>query len=172
MQLNIASYHGQVTQFFVPKTWSFQMNFQPRVVGISSTLNLIASNETAGRYYCKAHSDGFPEISAEALVILKGPPKIISPNEQHPLNGQTYEIQCTAISIPKAKHVSWAFNGILIDMDRDLGFSLHQDVLHDRIKSTLRIEEHHRKYFGTYSCTVINKYGSATLDIVFSEQSE
>lgn len=135
-------------------------------------LHLIASNETAGRYYCKAHSSGFPEISSEALVILKGPPKIISRAQQHPIDSKMYEIDCTAISVPKAKHVSWAFNGILIDTDKDVGFSLRQDVLYDRIKSTLRIEENQSKYFGTYSCTVINKYGSDTLDIVFSERSE
>lgn len=142
------------------------------MVGTSSTLHLIASNETAGRYYCKAHSSGFQEISSEALVILKGPPKIISRAQQHPIDSKTYEIDCTAISVPKAKHVSWAFNGILIDTDKDAGFSLRQDVLYDRIKSTLRIEENQSKYFGTYSCTVINKYGSDTLDIVFSERSE
>ncbi|XP_031627812.1 irregular chiasm C-roughest protein-like isoform X2 [Contarinia nasturtii] len=147
-----------------------RINFQPRVVGTSSELYVIASNETAGRYYCKAHSSGFPEISSEALIILKGPPKIISHPEQHPLDGETYEIECVAISVPKAKHVSWAFNGVLIDTDKDLGFSLRQDVLYDRIKSTLRIVENHRKYFGTYSCTVINKYGSDTLNIVFSER--
>lgn len=149
-----------------------QINFQPRVVGTSSTLHLIASTETAGRYYCKAHSSGFAEISSEALVILKGPPKIISYSNQHPTNSDTYEVECVAIAVPKAKHVSWAFNGILIDADKDLGFSLRQDVLYDRIKSTLRIEENHSNHFGTYSCTVINKYGSDTLDIVFSERSE
>lgn len=106
------------------------------------------------------------------MVILKGPPKIISSTEQHPINGDTYEIECIAISVPKAKHVSWAFNGVLIDIDKDLGFSLRQDVLYDRIKSTLRIEEHHRKHYGTYSCTVINKYGTDTRDIHFSERSE
>ena len=149
-----------------------QINFQPRVVGTSSTLHLIASNETAGRYYCKAHSSGFTEISSEALLILKGPPRIISRAQQQPLDGETYEIECTAITVPKAKHVSWAFNGVLIDVDKDLGFSMRQDVLYDRIKSTLRIEENHRNRFGTYSCTVINKYGSDTLDIVFNERSE
>lgn len=153
-------------------SFDWQINFQPRVVGTSSTLHLIASNETAGRYYCKAHSSGFQEISSEALVILKGPPKILSNAQQHPLDGGTYEIDCTAIAVPKAKHVSWAFNGVLIDTDKDFGFSLQQDVLYDRIKSTLRIEQNHRKYFGTYSCTVINKYGSDTLDIVFRERSE
>lgn len=152
--------------------FNFQINFQPRVVGTSSMLHVIASNETAGRYYCKAHSSGFPEISSEALVILKGPPKIISRAEQHPLDSETYEIECIAIAIPKAKHVSWAFNGVLIDADKDLEFSLRQDVHYDRIKSTLRIEENHSKYIGTYSCTVINKYGSDTLDIVFNERSE
>lgn len=139
---------------------------------MSSVLSIIASNETAGRYYCKAQSIGFPEISAEALVILKGPPKILSPAEQYPTDEQTYEIECVAFSIPKAKHVSWAFNGILIDLDKDLGFSLREEYLPEGIKSTLRIEENLSQHFGTYSCFVINKYGSDTLDILFSRQSE
>lgn len=149
-----------------------QINFQPRVVGVSSALNLIASNETAGRYYCKAHSIGFPEISAEALVILKGSPKILSPSEQYPVDADVYEIECLAISVPKAKHVSWAFNGVLIDLDKDVDFSLRQTGTHDTIKSTLRIEENHSKYFGVYSCTVINKYGSDTLDILYMQRSK
>lgn len=151
---------------------SAQINFQPRVVGISSTLHLAASNETAGRYYCKAHSIGFPEISAEALVILKGSPRILSPSEQYPVGADVYEIECLAISVPKAKHVSWAFNGVLIDLDKDVDFSLRQTVTHDTIKSTLRIEENHLKYFGVYSCTVINKYGSDTLDISYMQRSK
>lgn len=138
---------------------------------MSSILSLITSNETAGRYYCKAHSPGFQEISAEALVTLKGPPKIISAAEQHPLDAVTYEIECEAHSVPKAKHVSWAFNGVLIDMDKDLGFSLRQYEVPEGIRSILRIEENHFQYFGTYSCTVINKYGSDTLDIMFRKKS-
>lgn len=148
------------------------MNFQPRVVGVSSTLHLIASNETAGRYYCKAHSVGFQEISAEAAVILRGPPKILSSSEQHPVDDDTYEVECRAQSVPRAKHVSWAFNGALIDLDTDTGFSLRQDLLYDGVKSTLRIEENHAKHFGVYSCTVINKYGSDTLHITFTSRSK
>ena len=147
------------------------MNFAPSVVGVSSVLSIVASNETAGRYYCKAQSIGFPEISAEALVILKGPPKILSPTEQFPLDSEAYEIECVAYSVPKAKHVSWAFNGVLIDLDKDLDFSLREEYLPEGIKSTLRFEEHHEQHFGTYSCFVINKYGSDTLDIVFTTQS-
>lgn len=133
---------------------------------------MIASNETAGRYYCKAHSIGFQEISAEAQLILKGPPRILSPSEQYPVDADVYEIECMAISVPKAKHVSWAFNGVLIDLDKDVDFSLRQTVTHNTIKSTLRIEENHAKYFGVYSCTVINKYGSDTLDITYMQRSK
>lgn len=148
-----------------------QVNFAPSVVGVSSMLHIIASNETAGRYYCKAQSIGFAEISAEALVILKGPPRISSPSIQYPLNADTFEIECTAFSIPKAKHVSWAYNGILIDTEKDSNFSLHEEHLAEGIKSTLRIEENHSQHFGKYSCYVINKYGSDILDIVFVEKS-
>lgn len=150
-----------------------RVNFQPRVVGVSSELHMTASNETAGRYYCKAHSIGFAEISAEASVILKGSPRILSASEQYPMvDADVFEIECVAISVPKAKHVSWAFNGVLIDLDKDVDYSLRQTVTHNTIKSTLCIEENHLKYFGVYSCTVINKYGSDTLDIVFMQRSK
>lgn len=149
-----------------------QVNFQPRVVGTTSKLCLIATNETAGRYHCKAHSIGFRELSAEALLILKGPPHILSPSEQHPFNDDTYEIQCKAVSVPPAKHVSWAFNGALIDPNKDESFSLRQELLHDGVKSTLRIDDNHSKFFGIYSCTVINKYGTTTMDITFSPNSK
>lgn len=117
---------------------------------------------------------GFPEIQAEAKIILKGPPKIISPNEQFPLDlpRDTYEIECSAISIPKAKHVSWAFNGRLIDFDREEGVSIRESYIVDGIRSVLTIEENHVDYMGKYSCIVINSYGSDTLEIVFTEPSK
>lgn len=83
-----------------------------------------------------------------------------------------FEIECVAISIPKAEHVSWAFNGKLIDFDADEGFTLRESYLPDGVKSTLTIEENHVDYFGKYSCIVINSYGSDTLEIFFTEPSE
>lgn len=156
------------------KTYSNQINLQPRVVGTSNILKITASIETAGRYFCKASSSGFPEIRAEATVILKGPPKIISPNEQYPSNRDAennFEIECTAISIPSANHVSWAYNGKLIDFDGDDGYSLRESYISNGIRSTLTIEENYIDYLGTYSCIVINSYGSDTLDILFREPS-
>lgn len=131
---------------------------------------------------------------------MKGPPRIISPNEQFPSNSITlggllassstsagsgnprrptssinhdaFEIECVAISIPKAEHVSWAFNGKLIDFDADVGFTLRESYLSDGVKSTLTIAENHVDYFGKYSCIVINSYGSDTLEIFFTEPSK
>lgn len=87
------------------------------------------------------------------------------------MDAEKYEIECEGHSVPKAKHVSWAFNGVLIDIDKDLDFSLRQFELPEGVKSILRIEENHLQHFGTYSCTVVNKYGSDTLNITFSQKS-
>lgn len=88
------------------------------------------------------------------------------------MDDKIYEVECVAFAVPKAKHISWAFNGVLIDVDKDFEFSIREDMSYNHIKSILRIEKIHHKYYGTYSCTVINKYGSDTLDIVFNERSE
>lgn len=146
------------------------MSFQPRVVGVSQTLHVLASNETAGRYYCKAHSNGFAEISAEALIILKGPPKILSHIDQYPADSDTHELECVAFAVPKAKHISWAFNGILIDVDKEFEYSIRENISHNYIRSVLHIEQVRPTNYGTYTCTVINKYGSDTLNIVFHER--
>lgn len=133
----------------------------------------MASIETAGRYYCKASSPGFAEIRAEAQVSLKGPPRIISSNEQFAVTRDTnaIDIECVAISIPKANHVSWAFNGRLIELDNDVGYSLRESYVPYGIKSVLTIDENYLDYLGKYSCIVINGYGSDTLDILFKEPS-
>lgn len=43
-----------------------------RVVSTNSELTLRVDSDTAGRYFCKAHVSGFPDIGAEATVYLKG----------------------------------------------------------------------------------------------------
>ncbi|KAG4072903.1 hypothetical protein HA402_006583 [Bradysia odoriphaga] len=148
----------------------FQINLQPRVVDVSNKLEIIASSQTSGRYFCKANSPGFQEIQAEATVTIKGPPKIVSSNQQYAHSNQQFDdIECSVHSIPKAKHISWAFNGKLIDINNDLRFSLREEVLDDGIKSILTIMENNFDYFGKYSCIVINSYGSDTLEIEFGE---
>lgn len=43
-----------------------------RVVSTSPNLTLRLDSDTAGRYFCKAHVPGFPDIGTEATVYLKG----------------------------------------------------------------------------------------------------
>lgn len=43
-----------------------------RVISTNPNLTLRVDADTAGRYYCKAHVAGFPEIGTEVAVYLKG----------------------------------------------------------------------------------------------------
>lgn len=158
---------------------SRQSTQNPRVVGTAPQLTVVASPETAGRYFCKATSPGFTEIRAEALVLLKGAPRILSANEQYAASaaavdefGDSYDIECTAHSVPKAQHVSWTYNDKPINFAVDAAYSMREAYIANGVRSTLRVEENYRDFLGRYSCIVVNAYGSDSLDIVFRESSE
>lgn len=51
-------------------SWFHEDN--PKVVSTSPNLTIRVDSDTAGRYYCKAHVSGFPDIGTEAAVYLKG----------------------------------------------------------------------------------------------------
>lgn len=42
-----------------------------RVVGTNANLTIKVTTDTAGRYYCKAVVEGFPEIGAEATRTIE-----------------------------------------------------------------------------------------------------
>lgn len=150
---------------------SFKLNFHPRVVGTTNNLKIIVSNETAGRYYCKASVIGFPEIKSEANVYVKQAPKIESPSKQYGVKGDTLRLECVAFSVPKARHISWSFNGIEINTMSDRDYSILEDPSSPRlIKSTLIIRDSQDWHFGKYNCTVVNDYGVDVLQIDLSYQ--
>ncbi|XP_055682496.1 irregular chiasm C-roughest protein-like [Lutzomyia longipalpis] len=136
-----------------------------RVVRTSSNFTTTVTQETAGRYYCKASVMGFPEIGAEATVYLKGPPVISSSQRQHGIVGDNARLECVAFSVPKARHVSWTFNGREINTSNDQDYSILEDPLPEGIKSTLIIRESQSRHFGRYNCTVVNDYGNDVLEI-------
>lgn len=156
---------------------SDRVNRLPRVVGTSPSLHLVAASDTAGRYFCKATSPGFLEIRAEALVLLKGPPRIVSANEQFAAGRDgtadgAVQIECVAQSVPKANHVSWSYNGELIDFDVDVAFEMRESFIPNGVRSTLTVADDYGRYLGLYSCIVVNAYGTDTLDIMFREPGE
>lgn len=133
---------------------------------------MIASNETAGRYFCKANSLGSLEIIAEASVNLKGPPNILSETKQYPQTTTgKYQIECFAVSIPKANHITWSFNGKSINFENEINFSEISIYYPNGIKSILTIENDNPiSYFGHYNCIIINSYGSDMIEIIFNEK--
>ncbi|KAH8361066.1 hypothetical protein KR200_011409 [Drosophila serrata] len=136
-----------------------------RVVGTSTNLTFSVSNETAGRYYCKANVPGYAEISADAYVYLKGSPAISSQRSQYGLVGDTARIECFASSVPRARHVSWTFNGQEISSESGHDYSILVDAVPGGVKSTLIIRDSQAYHYGKYNCTVVNDYGNDVAEI-------
>lgn len=143
----------------------FQVNYHPRVVGTKPNLKLTISNDTAGRYFCKANVPGFPEIKAAADVYLKQAPRITSPQQQYGVIGDTLRLECFAISVPKARHISWSFKGREINTSGDHEFSILEDPTTQGVKSTLVIRNSQAWHFDKYNCSVVNDYGTDVLQI-------
>ncbi|XP_055602535.1 irregular chiasm C-roughest protein-like [Uranotaenia lowii] len=136
-----------------------------RVVSTSANITIVASHETAGNYYCKASVMGFPEIEAMASLYLKGPPSIRSQRHQYGVVNDNSQIQCEAISIPKAKQVIWTYNGLEISNEND--YTILENHQPEGVRSTLIINNSQKQHFGVYNCTVINEYGMDSIEIEF-----
>lgn len=142
-----------------------------KLVSTSPNLTLRVDHDSAGRYYCKAHVPGFPEIGAEAAIYLKGPPSIVSHRTQFGIEGDNVRVECTAFSIPAPERVIWTFNGREVDI-HDQDYSIMEDPLPEGIKSTLIIRESQERHFGMYNCSVTNPYGSDVVEINLMPQSK
>lgn len=123
------------------------------------------SSDTAGRYYCKANVPGFPEIKSAADVHLKQAPRIVSSRQQFGNFGDTTQLECSAISIPRARHVSWSYLGREINGIGDPEFSILEETTDQEIKSTLIIRNTQVRHFDKYNCSVVNDYGTDILQV-------
>ncbi len=94
------------------------------MVSKSRNLTIRVSEETTGKYYCRAVTIGFPEITAEAYVYIKGKPVI----RQHPnhfgMLGDTVRLDCNIYSIPKPDKITWSFNSREIGLDSEEGYQV------------------------------------------------
>ncbi|XP_065094287.1 irregular chiasm C-roughest protein-like [Ochlerotatus camptorhynchus] len=141
-----------------------------RVVSTSANITIIASRETAGNYYCKASVMGFPEIESMASLYLKGAPRIRSQRHQYGVVNDNSQIQCEALSVPKAKHVIWTYNGLEINNEND--YTILENHQPEGVRSTLIINNSQKQHFGVYNCTVINEYGMDSIEIQFKVSKE
>lgn len=89
-----------------------------QAVSTSSNYTTTVTKDTEGRYICQAVVQGFPQVSAEAFILLKGPPKIESRRIQYGIEGDTVRLECLVSSIPKPDRISWSHNGREIDISK------------------------------------------------------
>lgn len=54
-----------------------------RSVASSPNISVFVSPDTAGRYYCKATVQGFPELTGYANIYIRAPPSIVSQRIQY-----------------------------------------------------------------------------------------
>lgn len=142
-----------------------RINYQPKVVGKKKILKLTVSTDTAGRYFCKANVPGFSEIKSAADVYLKQAPQITSNQQQFGYVGDTTQLECNAISVPKARHISWSFRGREINANGDPEFSILEETTEQGIKSILIIRNSQSWHFDKYNCSVVNDYGTDVLQV-------
>lgn len=97
------------------------MRFVFQIVSRSSNLTIRVNEETTGKYYCKGHTDSFPDIIAEANVYMKGKPVILRQPVQFGVPGDNIKLDCIVYSIPKPERIMWSFNG------RELGIESSEE---------------------------------------------
>lgn len=108
---------------------------------------------------------GFPEIKSAADVYLKQKPTITSNRQQYGMIGDTNQLECSAISIPRARHISWSFRGREINGNDDPEFSILEETTDQGVKSTLIIRNSQTWHFDKYNCSVVNDYGTDVLQV-------
>lgn len=101
---------------------------------------------------------------------MRKKPKIISSEKQFGNIGDTIHLECAAISIPKARHISWSFHGDEITTKENNEFSILEEPTDAGIKSTLIIRNSQQRHFEQYKCSVVNDLGTDILKIELQQQ--
>ena len=132
-------------------------------MGQGSTLVLLLSNQTAGRYTCRAVAAGFPPVTAAAAVQVRGPPRLLLAGRelQTGTSGQPLHVVCEAEAVPEADSVTWSYRGRELRAGSPL-FSILETRLGSQVRSTLVIQQAEEKHFGEYTCSVTNTLGSSS----------
>ncbi|CAG9572924.1 unnamed protein product [Danaus chrysippus] len=137
-----------------------------QVKGKAAKFSVMVNENTAGRYICKATVDGYPDIESEAIIFIKGPPKILSNRTQSGTEGETVRVECSSLCVPKPDDIRWYFEGREISAILDPDYATLLETLPDGItKSSLVIRSSQSKHYGVYNCSVTNEYGNANAAI-------
>nr|QRF78350.1 KIRREL [Halicryptus spinulosus] len=131
----------------------------PRVLSTTPTLNIQqVSQQTAGRYICRAAVPNFPDVAAEVVIYIKGPPKIVSSSIQKAQEGSNAEMICQIEGMPLPKVVIWSRHGKALDPADDRYTIISEEYTNVHVNKLI-ISNIHGSDFGAYNCTVDNGYG-------------
>lgn len=163
-------------------TW-FQINPLSRqrgpVVGSSANLTLQVNPDAVGEYECQASTSGYADVTANAKLFMKGPPKIENAHQpQYARLGKTTRVVCDIQSIPSLDRIEWSFQGRLIDPrveepEQGSKYSLTEKQILDeeRVQSALVIRDVQVQDLGAYMCSVENALGSDSAVLHLRKQS-
>lgn len=90
--------------------------FHQQIVGSGQQLTVVVGPSTAGLYICQASVRGFPSVEGRQRVLVKGPPLIVSAEEQEGRMGDTVTLECSTVSVPSPIRITWTYNGREIDL--------------------------------------------------------
>lgn len=142
-----------------------------RVLARQPTLVIPAMRSSdAGRYSCRATVPGFPEITQDVHVYVKGPPKVSSPTTQYGVEGEQVRVECIITSVPPPTRVAWSRNLQLVDIDNNQGYEIVKEPLSNGLRNLLIIHNAAEEDFGQYNCSVWNQFGYDTRLITVRKQ--
>ncbi|XP_022238988.1 irregular chiasm C-roughest protein-like isoform X2 [Limulus polyphemus] len=150
-------------------TWTFEKSSQ--IIGTDRILILPrVTPDKTGRYTCKASVPGFPELSSDSLVFIKGPPLIKSPAVQYGIEGQQVKVECSITSVPEPSRVVWIKQSQVVDIDNSEGYEIVTEPLLDGLRNVLIIHKAEENDFGDYNCSAWNSLGHDSMLISVKRQ--
>ncbi|XP_071037623.1 irregular chiasm C-roughest protein isoform X2 [Parasteatoda tepidariorum] len=149
--------------------WTFEgsekvLSSEPRLVIPQLSL------DRAGRYTCRATVVGFAEISTNALVFIKGSPRVRSPPVQYGVEGEVVKLECIIASVPPPTRVLWSKKQQHVDIDNNDGYEIVEETIAGGVKNNLIIHNADDDDFGQYNCSVWNTFGQDSMIILLKKQ--
>ena len=155
----------QVTGSPTPNITWFKVG-QEGELATGSSLQMVASDETEGGYYCTASSTIFPPASSRpARLSIARAPRLLGPRTQY-ASLSDFEVRCSSEGEGQSSVIWTRGNSTVIIAGR---FSTSEAMETERAVFSLRVANATVMDLGLYTCTVQNDVGSSSLDITLLE---